>query len=79
MAEGEPEKKEGGGGDEAARGSSIAYAAGLNIFFSVLTFMGIGWALDRWLGTGWIMIVGILLGSAVGFYQFIRIISRLNK
>ncbi len=78
MAEREPEKK-GDDGDEAARGSSIAYAAGLNIFFSVLTFMGIGWALDRWLGTGWIMVAGILLGSAVGFYQFIRIISRLNK
>jgi F0F1-type ATP synthase assembly protein I len=79
MAERGPEKKEGGGDDEAARGSSIAYAAGLNIFFSVLTFMGIGWGLDRWLGTGWIMVAGILLGSAVGFYQFIRIISRLNK
>jgi F0F1-type ATP synthase assembly protein I len=78
MAEGEPEKK-GGGGDEAARGSSIAYAAGLNIFFSVLAFMGVGWALDRYFGTGWMMITGILLGSAVGFYQFIRIISRLNK
>ena len=78
MAEGEPEKKE-GGVDEAARGSSIAYAAGLNIFFSVLTFMGLGWALDRYFGTGWMMVAGILLGSAVGFYQFVRVISRLNK
>jgi F0F1-type ATP synthase assembly protein I len=78
MTEGDPEKKE-DGDDEAARGSSIAYAAGLNIFFSVLSFMGIGWALDRWLGTGWMMVAGILLGSAVGFYQFVRIISRLDK
>jgi F0F1-type ATP synthase assembly protein I len=78
MAQGEPEKKE-GGGDEAARGSSIAYAAGLSIFFSVLSFMAVGWALDRYFGTGWMMIAGILLGSAVGFYQFIRIISRLNR
>jgi len=78
MAEGEPEKKE-EGADEAARGSSIAYAAGMNIFFSVLTFMGLGWLLDRYFGTGWMMVTGILLGSAVGFYQFIRIISRLNK
>jgi F0F1-type ATP synthase assembly protein I len=78
MAEGGPEKKE-GGGDEAARGSSIAYAAGLSIFFSVLSCMGVGWALDRYFGTGWLMIAGILLGSAVGFYQFVRIISRLNK
>ena len=75
---GEPEK--GDGQDAAAaRGSGIAYAAGLSIFFSVLTCMGLGWALDRYFGTGWMMVAGILLGAAVGFYQFIRIISRLNK
>jgi F0F1-type ATP synthase assembly protein I len=64
---------------EAARGSSIAYAAGLSIFFSVLTCMGLGWVLDRQFGTRWMMVAGIVLGAAVGFYQFIRIISRLNK
>ena len=78
MAEGEPEK-----GDtqarEAARGTGIAYAAGLSIFFSVLTCMGLGWVLDRYFGTGWMMVAGIVLGAAVGFYQFIRIVSRLNK
>lgn len=78
MAEGEPEKID-GEEREAARGSSIAYGAGLTIFFSVLTFMGLGWLLDRWLGTSWLMVAGILLGAAVGFYEFIRIISRLNK
>jgi len=41
MAEGGPEKKE-GGGDDAARGSGIAYAAGLSIFFSVLAVTGEG-------------------------------------
>jgi F0F1-type ATP synthase assembly protein I len=78
MTEGEPEKK-GGGGDDAARGSSIAYAAGLSIFFSVLSLMGVGWLLDRYFGTGWMMVAGIVLGAVVGFYQFLRIMSRLNK
>jgi F0F1-type ATP synthase assembly protein I len=75
---GEPEKDDGQDG-AAARGSGIAYAAGLSIFFSVLTCMGLGWALDRYFGTGWMMVAGILLGAAVGFYQFVRIMSRLNK
>ena len=79
MAEGEPEKKDGGGADEGARGSSIAYAARLSIFVSVLTLMGVGWALDRYFGTGWRMVAGIVLGAVVGFYQFVRIMSRLNK
>ena len=78
MAEGEPEKTD-GQESAAARGSGIAYAAGLSIFFSVLTLMGAGWLLDRYLGTGWLMVAGIVLGAVVGFYQFIRIISRLNK
>ena len=78
MAEGEPEKGD-GQEREAARGSSIAYAAGLSIFFSVLTCMGLGWVLDRWLGTSWLMVAGIVLGAVVGFYEFIRIISQLNK
>ena len=63
---------------ETTRKSGMAYAAGLTIFFSVLTFMGVGWALDRWLGTSWLMVTGIILGSVVGFYEFIRIISKIK-
>ena len=63
---------------ETTRKSGMAYAAGLTIFFSVAAFMLVGWLLDRWLGTTWIMIVGILLGAAVGLYEFVRIISRIK-
>lgn len=63
---------------ETTRKSSMAYAAGLTIFFSVLSFMGLGWVLDRWLGTSWIMVTGIVLGAVVGFYEFIRIISKIK-
>ena len=64
---------------EASRRSGVAYAAGLTIFFAVLSFMGVGWALDRWLGTSWLMVTGIVLGAAVGIYEFLRIISRIDK
>ena len=70
-----------GRGDEAVvtRQSSTAYAAGLAIFFSVATFLGLGWLLDNYFETGpWLLITGILLGSVGGFYQFIRIMSRNN-
>lgn len=63
---------------EVTRRSGIAYAAGLTIFLSVVSFMGVGWLLDRWLGTSWIIIAGIVLGSVVGFYEFIRIITRIK-
>ena len=71
----EPENEQ----QEATRKGGVAYAAGLSIFFSVLSFMGVGWALDRWLGTHWLMVTGIILGAAVGLFQFVRIISRIDK
>jgi F0F1-type ATP synthase assembly protein I len=63
---------------EATRRGGVAYAAGLTIFFSVLSFMGVGWLLDRWLGTGWLMVTGIVLGAAVGLYEFVRIVSKIK-
>ena len=64
---------------ETTRKGGMAYAAGLTIFFSVLTFMGVGWALDRWLGTTpWMVVGGIVAGSALGFYEFIRLTSKLD-
>ncbi|HEV2859546.1 MAG TPA: AtpZ/AtpI family protein [Pyrinomonadaceae bacterium] len=63
---------------ETARKSGMAYAAGITLFFSVVAFMGVGWVLDRWLGTSWLLIAGIVLGACVGFYEFIRIVSKIK-
>jgi ATP synthase protein I len=64
--------------EETNRKSGIAYAAALTLFASVVTLCGIGWLLDRWLGTKpWLMVAGLVLGAVVGFYQFIRLTSRL--
>jgi len=61
------------------RKSSIAYAAALSLFFSVVTLLGLGWLLDRWLGTSpWLMVAGIVLGSALGLYEFVRLTSRMD-
>jgi F0F1-type ATP synthase assembly protein I len=59
--------------------SSIAYAAALSLFFSVATLLGLGLLLDRWLGTTpWLLVAGIVLGSVVGLYQFVRLTSRID-
>ena len=66
------------GDEETNVKSGIAYGAALSLFFSVASCCGIGWMLDRWLGTApWCLVGGIVLGSIVGFYQFIRLTSRL--
>ena len=66
------------GDEETNRKSGIAYAAALNLFACVIGFCGAGWLLDRWLATPpWFLVVGLVLGAAAGFYQFIRLTSRL--
>jgi F0F1-type ATP synthase assembly protein I len=61
------------------RRSGMAYAAALSLFFTVAMLLGLGWLLDRWLKTSpWLMVAGIILGSILGLYEFIRITSKLN-
>ena len=64
--------------EETSRKTGMAYAAALGLFASVAVMLGIGWLADRWLGTSpWLMIVGLVLGAAVGFYEFIRLTNKL--
>lgn len=61
------------------RKSSIAYAAAISLFFSVVTLLALGWVLDRWLGTSpWLLVAGIVLGSVIGLYEFVRLTSRID-
>ena len=70
-----PERDEEG----VTRKSGLVYAAVLSIFISTLSFLGVGWMLDRWLGTSpWLVVVGIIVGAALGFYHFIRLMSRIS-
>jgi ATP synthase protein I len=62
---------------EENRKTGLAYAAGFSLFGSVAAGCGLGWFLDKWLGTQpWLLIAGIVLGSAVGLFQFVRLSSK---
>jgi F0F1-type ATP synthase assembly protein I len=64
------------------QGSKSAYVqmanyAQLAIVFPAATLIGwlIGVGFDRWLHTGWLYIVGLLLGIVAGFVELIRTAS----
>jgi len=61
------------------RKSALVYAAVLSFGLSTVTMLGLGWLLDRWRGTRpWLVVAGIIIGAGVGFYQFIRLLSRIS-
>jgi ATP synthase protein I len=65
---------------ENVRKSGLAYAAAFTLFSTVAVLLGAGYLLDSWLGSSpWGIIGGIVLGSIVGFYQFVRITSKIYK
>jgi F0F1-type ATP synthase assembly protein I len=65
--------------ENVTRKSGLVYAAVLSFVLATVTLMGFGWALDRWLGTTpWLVVTGIVLGAGIGFYQFIRLLSRIS-
>jgi ATP synthase protein I len=59
------------------RKAGFAYAAGIALFASVATFCGAGWFVDKWFNTApWGIVIGIVLGSATGLFEFIRLSSK---
>jgi F0F1-type ATP synthase assembly protein I len=65
MSQPEQPGKPGGGGD-------IVWSIIGTLVAGVLAWGGIGWLLDRWLGTEFLVAVGILVGAAGAFYLIIR-------
>ena len=64
---------------EINRKSGLAYAAAFSLFAAVAAGLLLGWLLDRWLGTRpWLLVVGLVLGAAAGFFEFIRASSKLS-
>lgn len=62
---------------ESNRKSGLAYGAVISLVGSILLFMGIGWAVDKYLQSSpWGIVIGIIFGAIVGFYQFIRLTSQ---
>ena len=65
--------------EETNRKTGLAYAAALSLFAAVVSGLIVGWLFDRWLGTRpWLLVAGIVLGAAAGFYEFIRQTSKLS-
>lgn len=53
---------------------------GVDLVTNTLVGTGLGYLLDRWLGTiPWFMISGLVLGSVAGFVTVFRALSKQDK
>jgi F0F1-type ATP synthase assembly protein I len=54
-----------------------SWVAGGSFFGSIMAGTLLGWLADRWLSTEpWLLIVGIALGSANGFYRMWELVRK---
>jgi ATP synthase protein I len=70
-------------GKDGKRGAMLQWggllSAGMVFPVSIAIGYGIGYYLDRWLGTRYLTIVFLLFGIAAGFVSFFRTISAFDK
>ncbi len=65
---------------ETARKTGLALSAGITLFGSVLAMLVVGYLFDRFFNSyPYGLIVGIILGSLIGFIQFFRLTSQILK
>ena len=58
--------------DNVVRAGPVA-SASYTLIGAIILLGGIGYAIDRWLGTQpWFLLAGLLLGLVVGFYELAK-------
>jgi ATP synthase protein I len=58
--------------EPSGRGAEMVWSIIGTLVAGVLAWGGIGWLLDRWLGTSYLVAVGIVVGMAGAFYLIIK-------
>ena len=60
---------------------AVARYSAIGLMLPAATFVGwlIGAALDRWLHTTWLYLVGLILGIVAGFVELIRTVTGTTK
>lgn len=65
---------------ETVRKSGLAWSAAIALFGAVIAMLLIGWGADLLFGSSpWGIVIGILIGAAIGFFQFFRITGEILK
>ena len=62
------------------RKSAPEAGASYALIGGIILLGGLGYVADNWLGTGpWLLLLGLLMGIVVGFYELVRVVWRRNR
>jgi F0F1-type ATP synthase assembly protein I len=65
---------------ETIRRTGMAWSLGIAFFSAVVFMLILGWGADLLFGSSpWGVVVGLVVGSLIGFYQLFRISSQIFK
>ena len=68
-----------GAGRGPASPLGFGFRIGIELVSALVVGVGIGWLLDRWLGTQpWLLLLFFLLGSVAGVMNVYRTVSRMG-
>jgi ATP synthase protein I len=74
-----PDRPTGGNGASLQQGLGLGFRIGIELVVAVVVATGLGWAIDRWLGTRpWAMIVLFFLGVAAGMLNVYRAVTGIS-
>ncbi|HQZ82350.1 MAG TPA: AtpZ/AtpI family protein [Pyrinomonadaceae bacterium] len=64
--------------DENARRFGLGWSAGIAFSGAIAFMVFLGWLVDLLIGSApWGIVLGVILGAAIGFFQLFRITSRI--
>jgi ATP synthase protein I len=67
------------GGGFHLGGAGVGLRVGIELAGTLAVGVGIGWLLDRWLGTGpWLLVVFFFLGAAGGVLNVYRVVKNIG-
>jgi ATP synthase protein I len=62
------------------KGAAMLSVVGIQLAVSTIVGAGIGYLLDRWLGTEpWLLVLFFVIGTIAGFREMIRTVSRASQ